>query len=223
LQEAKDAGIPVILMDRKIDVSDKSLYTTCVGSDSFAEGSKAGTWLEEDLEKRGLADEEINIVILKGTQGASAQVGRSVGFSEVAAKHENWNILDQKYADFTAAKGKEVMADFLEKYPDIDVVVSQNDDMTFGAIEAIREAGRTVGIDGDITMISFDAVSEALELVAEGTINVDVECNPNQGEYISEIIQKLENGEEVEQQYYVEEDVFTIDNVTEEVLKGRTY
>jgi simple sugar transport system substrate-binding protein len=111
----------------------------------------------------------------------------------------------------------------LEKYPDIDVVVSQNDDMTFGAIEAIREAGRTVGIDGDITMISFDAVSEALQLVAEGTINVDVECNPNQGEYISEIIQKLENGEEVEQQYYVEEDVFTIDNVTEEVLKGRTY
>jgi simple sugar transport system substrate-binding protein len=214
LEEAKEAGIPVILMDRKIDVSDESLYTTCVGSDSFAEGSKAGAWLEEDLEKRGLSDQEINIVILKGTQGASAQVGRSVGFSEVAAKHENWNILDQEYADFTAAKGKEVMADFLEKYPDIDVVVSQNDDMTFGAIEAIEEAGRTVGINGDITMISFDAISEALELVAEGTINVDVECNPNQGEYIDEIIKKLENGEEVEKQYYVEENVYTIDDVT---------
>ena len=115
------------------------------------------------------------------------------------------------------------MQDFLEMYDDIDVVISQNDDMTFGAIEAIRESGRTVGIDGDITIISFDAVYEALEMVAEGIINVDIECNPNQGEYISEIISLLESGQEVEKRYYIEEDVFTIENVTEELLEKRTY
>lgn len=115
------------------------------------------------------------------------------------------------------------MEGFLKKYPDIDVVVSQNDDMTFGAIEAIEESGRTVGIGGDITIISFDAVREALEMVASGTINVDIECNPDQGEYISRVIQMMENGEEIKKEYYVEEDVYTIENVTEELLNERIY
>ena len=223
LSEAKEAGIPVILMDRSVTIEDKSLYTALVGSNFVEEGEKAGRWLEKDLEEKGRSKEDINIVILKGTQGASAQVGRTVGFSTIASEHSNWNILDQEYADFTSAKGKEVMQSFLKKYPDIDVVISQNDDMTFGALEALKESGRTVGIDGEITIISFDAVREALEMVAAGTINVDIECNPDQGKYISEVIRMLEAGEEIEKEYYVEEDVFTIDNVTEELLEERTY
>ena len=223
LSEAKEAGIPVILMDRSVTVEDRSLYTALVGSNFVEEGEKAGRWLEKDLEEKGRSEKDINIVILKGTQGASAQVGRTVGFSTIASEHSNWNILDQEYADFTSAKGKEVMQSFLKKYPDIDVVISQNDDMTFGALEALKESGRTVGIDGEITIISFDAVREALEMVAAGTINVDIECNPDQGKYISEVIRMLEAGEEIEKEYYVEEDVFTIDNVTEELLEERTY
>lgn len=62
-----------------------------------------------------------------------------------------------------------------------------------------------------------------LEMVADGIINVDIECNPNQGEYLSEVISMLERGETVEKNYYVEEDVFTIENVTEELLKERNY
>lgn len=170
-----------------------------------------------------MAGKDINIVVLKGTQGSSSQIGRTIGFSTVVSDHRNWHILEQQYADFTSAKGREVMETFLKRYPDIDVVVSQNDDMTFGAIEAIRESGQTVGIDGDITIISFDAVHDALEMVAEGTINVDIECNPNQGEYLSRVIDMLEAGQEVEQQYYVEENVFTIENVTEELLEERNY
>lgn len=223
LQEAKDAGIPVIIMDRSVDVADKSLYTTLVGTDSVEEGRKAGRWLEEYLRKRGKSDEDINIVVLKGTEGASAQIGRTVGFALVAGEHDNWNILAQEYGDFTIYKGKEVMTEFLRTYDDIDVVVSQNDDMTFGAIEAIRESGKTVGVGGDITIISFDAVHDALEMVAEGTINVDIECNPEQGEYISEVIRLLESGQEVEKSYYVEENVFTMENVTQKVLDERTY
>ena len=223
LSEAKEAGIPVILMDRSVTIEDKSLYTALVGSNFVEEGEKAGRWLEKDLEEKGRSEKDINIVILKGTQGASAQVGRTVGFSTIASEHSNWNILDQEYADFTSAKGKEVMQSFLKKYPDIDVVISQNDDMTFGALEALKESGRTVGIDGEITIISFDAVREALEMVAAGTITVDIECNPDQGKYISEDIRMLEAGEEIEKEHYVEEAVFTIDNVTEDLLNKRTY
>lgn len=223
LQEAKEAGIPVILMDRNVNISDRSLYVTCVGSDFVEEGERAGRWLEKDLRKRGLDESQINIVVLKGTEGSTAQIGRTIGFSTVASDHLNWNILEQAYADFTSAKGREVMETFLKKYPDIDVVVSQNDDMTFGAIEAIKDSGQTVGIGGDITIISFDAVHDALEMVAKGIINVDIECNPNQGEYLSQVIDMLEEGQEVEQQYYVEENVFTIENVTRELLEERNY
>jgi len=223
LREAKEAGIPVILMDRSVNVADKNLYITCVGSNFEEEGERAGKWLEKDLDRRGMGERVVNIVILKGTQGSSSQIGRTAGFAKIASDHRNWNILEQEYADFTSAKGKEVMESFLRKHSDIDVVISQNDDMTFGAIEAIRESGQTVGIGGDITIISFDAVHDALEMVAEGTINVDIECNPNQGEYISQVIEMLEAGEEVEKKYYVEEDVFTIENVTEELLQERSY
>lgn len=224
LQEAKEAGIPVIMMDRSIDEADAELCVSLVGTDSRMEGIKAGRWLEGHLRKEGVPDDEtVNIVALTGTEGASATIGRKKGFDEIAGKHKNWRILEEKCADFTSAKGKEVMKSFLRKYPDIDVVVSQNDDMTFGAIEAIREAGRTVGVNGEISIISFDAVHDALEMVADGVINVDIECNPNQGEYISEVIAMLENGEKVEENYYVEEVVFTIDNVTEAVLQERNY
>lgn len=223
LQEAKEAGIPVILMDRSVDVEDPDLYVTCVGSDFVEEGRKAGHWLEKELVRRGRSRQTTHIVMLMGTEGSSSQIGRTAGFDLVAAEHENWSILEQEYAEFTSTKAKEVMRRFLRKYPDIDVVVSQNDDMTFGAIEAIRESGRTVGVDGDIIILSFDAVKGALEMVADGIINVDIECNPDQGEYLLQVIGMLEAGEPVERQYYVEEDVFTIENVTQELLEERSY
>lgn len=223
LQEAAEADIPVILMDRRVNVEDDSLYVTCVGSDFVEEGEKAGHWLETELVRRGNTGASVNIVMLLGTEGSSARIGRTAGFASVASKHLEWKILGQEDAEFTSTKGKEVMRGFLRKYDDIDVVISQNDDMTFGAIEAILESGRTVGVDGDIVIISFDAVKSALEMVSEGTINVDIECNPNQGEYLLRVIDDLEAGRPVEKQYYVEENVFTQENVTEELLRERSY
>ena len=186
-------------------------------------GEKAGRWLERELVQKNRSSESVNIVMLTGTEGSSSQIGRSAGFAAVAERHANWNILEEKCAEFTSTKGREVMKTFLKRYPDIDVVVSQNDDMTFGAIEAIRESGRTVGVNGDIMILSFDAVRGALDMVADGTINVDIECNPNQGEYLLRVIDMLEAGETVEKKYYVEEDVFTVENVTQELLQERTY
>lgn len=114
------------------------------------------------------------------------------------------------------------MRSVLRRYPEMDVLISQNDDMTMGAIEAMQEAGVSFGEGGDVTVISFDATRDALELVKEGRINVDVECNPVQGAYVDEIIQKLENGETVEKYYVVEEVVFTKENATA-FLEDRKY
>lgn len=224
LKEAKEAGVPVIIADRTISTNDDSLYTTWVGSNTREEGEKAGRWLEQYLEEKNISSSRsVNIVVLQGTTGSSAQLGRTMGFDSIADKHSNWHILEQTNGDFTTAKGKEVMEDMIASHEKIDVVVCQNDDMAFGAIEAMEEAGMKFGVGNDIAVISFDAVKDALVLVKEGKINVDIECNPLLGPYITDIIEKLNNGEEVGKKNYVYETVFTQDNVTDEVIDNRPY
>ena len=223
LQDAKDANIPVILVDRDVEVEDDSLYVTSVVTDMVAEGRNAGYWLEDYLEKQGREDEDIQIVMLLGTEGASAQIGRTEGFTEIAGQHENWKILEQIDGDFTQAKGRESMETLLKKYDDIDVVISENDNMTFGAIDAIQDAGRSCGPGGDMIMISFDAVRAALEAMQAGEINADFECNPLQGPKLAETIKRLENGEEVEKVQYIEETYFDTTMDLESLIRERVY
>lgn len=208
LKEAKDAGIPVILSDRMMDVSDPSLYTCWVGGNFIKEGEDAGKWLIDYLKKQGRSNKKINIVTLQGTIGASAQIGRTEGFGNIVKTQPNWNMLAMQTGEFTQAKGQEVMESFLKSYPDIDVVVAENDNMAFGAIDAIKAAGKTCGPNGDIIIISFDAVAAAFDSMIAGDMNVSVECNPLHGPRVAEIIQKLEKGETVDKIQYVVEEVF---------------
>ena len=223
LEEAKEAGIPVILSDRRAEMEDDSLYTCWVGSDFAEEGRNAGHWLENYLEKQGRSGETVHIVSLQGTLGSSAQIGRTDGFAEVLQQNENWVMLERQSGDFTQAKGQEVMKEFLEKYEDIDVVISENDNMTFGAIEAIREAGRTIGSDGDIIILSFDAVRDALKAIQTGDIAADFECNPLTAPLVEETIRRLEAGESVEKIQYVEETYFDCEMDLSELLESRPY
>jgi len=208
LKEAKDAGIPVILSDRQMKVSDDSLYTCWVGGNFVKEGLDSGDWLAAYLKKQGREKEDINIVTLQGTIGASAQVGRTEGFGAKLKEHPNWHMLAMQTGEFTQAKGQEVMESFLKSYPDIDVVVAENDNMAFGAIDAIKAAGKTCGPKGDIIIISFDAVSAAFDAMIKGDLNCAVECNPLHGPRVASIIQKLEKGEKVDKIQYVEEKSF---------------
>lgn len=221
--EAKEAGIPIILADRSVVLEDESLYTCWVGSDFTEEGRSAGEWLERELEKQGRTDEAIHIVTLQGTLGSTAQIGRCEGFHEILEQNPNWIMLEECTADFVQAKGQEVMEYFLQTYEDIDVVISQNDNMTFGAMEALNNAGKTYGPDGNIIIISFDAVEAALEAMQEGCINAEFECNPELAPLIDTIIQKLEKGEQVEKIQYIEEVYFDTTMNLEEILKTRTY
>ena len=223
LYEAREAGIPVILMDRMVQTEDESLFTVWIGSDFFQEGVNAGNWLAGYLEEQKRTEEEIDIVVLQGTEGGTSTIGRTNGFNDVAARHDNWNILEQTSGDFTTAKAREEMKRLLDTYGDIDVVVSQNDDMTFGVLEELENAGISTGTDGDVIVISFDAVRSALEKVQAGSINADIECNPEQGPYIEQVIRQLEAGEQVEKYSYVPEQVFTRDNLTQELIDNRSY
>ncbi len=208
LQEAKDAGIPVILSDRSVQVEDDSLYACWIGSDFTIEGVNAGLWLKDYLEKEGRTEETINIVTLQGTYDSTAQIGRTQGFECILNTQKNWKMLEKMSGEFTQAKAKEVMEYFLKMYPEIHVVICENDNMAFGAMDAMKEAGRSYGKNGDIILISFDATQAALEAVEKGEINVDFECNPNLGPIVDKAIKKLEQGQEIEKIQYVEETYF---------------
>lgn len=223
LQEAKDAGIPVILSDRMIQTSDDSLYTAWVGGNFVKEGEDAGKWLVDYLKGQGRESEEINIVTLQGTIGASAQVGRTDGFANILKENSNWKMLALQTGEFTQSKGQEVMESFLKQFEDIDVVVAENDNMAFGAVDAIKAAGKTCGPDGDIIIISFDAVKAAFDSMIAGDINADFECNPLHGPRVSEIIQKLEKGETVDKIQYVDETYFDTSMDLEAIKAERAY
>ncbi|WP_310603255.1 ABC transporter substrate-binding protein [Anaerosporobacter sp.] len=220
LGEAKDAGIPVIIVDRMIDVSDDSLYSCWVGSDFKQEGVDAANWLVEYMNKQGTGDAEHNVVVLQGTIGSSAEIGRTKGFDETIAGFTNYNVLEEQTGEFTQAKGQEVMEAFLKKYDNIDVVIAQNDNMAFGAIDALKAAGKTPG--KDVVIVSFDAVKAAFDSMIAGDMNVSVECNPLHGPRVAELAKKLMAGETVEKIQYVEEGVYPAETAAQE-LPNRQY
>ena len=219
LKEAKDADIPVIIVDRMIDVSDDSLYTAWVGSNFKMEGQKACEWLNAYAEAKGM--KEVNIAHIQGTIGASAQIGRTEGL-EAAAKEYGWNIVAQQTGEFTQAKGQEVMESMLKQHDNINVVYCENDNEAFGAIDAIEAAGKTVGPDGDILVMSFDTTNAGLTDTLSGKIICDTECNPLHGPRVEEIIKKLENGEDVDKKAYVDEEMFAFDDTVKKVTVDGT-
>lgn len=223
LQEAKEAKIPVIIVDRMVDVSDESLYTAWVGSDFLKEGYVAADWLADYLDKQGRTDETIYMVTIQGTMGSSAQIGRTNGITERMKEHPNWIMMERLAGDYTEAKAREVMEYFLEQYSDIDVVICENDNEAFGAIDAIKAAGKTSGPNGDIIVISFDAVSAAFDAMIAGDLNLSVECNPLHGPRVAEIIQKLESNEVVEKTQYVMEEYFDTTMNLIDIKNNRLY
>ncbi|PPK94603.1 simple sugar transport system substrate-binding protein/ribose transport system substrate-binding protein [Kineococcus xinjiangensis] len=215
LQEAKRAGIPVILTDRAVDAEDETLYESFIGSDFVLEGKKAGDWLVQEV-----GSEETNVVELQGTTGAAPAIDRKEGFESAISGASNIKVIASQTGDFTRSGGKEVMEAFLKSHPDIDVVYAHNDDMALGAIEAIEAAGKKPG--EDIKIISVDAVKDGMQALADGKINYIVECSPLLGPQLMDLAKKVVAGEEVPKRVLTEETVFT-QAEAKEALPTREY
>ncbi|MBP3409620.1 MAG: ABC transporter substrate-binding protein, partial [Clostridia bacterium] len=205
LQEAKDAGIPVLTTDRMIHTEDESLYAGFIGSDFRQEGVSSGEFLIEKMKRDGLTD--LNIVELSGTIDSTPMLQRAEGFREAIAGVEGLTLIDSMSGDFLRPKGRECMKALLEKHEKIDVLYSHNDAMTLGAISAMEEAGIEPG--KDIIIITVDGEQAAVDLLKEGKVNCVVECKPQIGETVMELAKKLAAGEKIPRNTYSEEQVFT--------------
>ncbi len=174
LAEAKEAGIPVVLLDRGVDAPE-DLYLTSIASDQIVEGRVAGQWLVDTV-----GAEDCRVVELQGTVGSTPAIDRKLGFEEAIAAHDNIAIVRSQTGEFTRSKGKEVMEGFLKAEnggDNICAVYAHNDDMALGAIQAIRDAGLRPG--SDILVVSVDAVPDIFAAIAAGDANATVELTPN--------------------------------------------
>ncbi len=205
LREAKNAGIPVLVTDRKISSTDESLYAGFIGTDSEQEGREAGRFLLDRFPSPSIS-QPVRIVELRGTEGSSPAVGRAAGFREVLDGHEEFRIIHSVSGDFLRSKGYEIMKRLLNEIPDIDVLYSHNDGMTLGAIDAMKEQGIRPG--KDIVIVTIDAEQAAIDALKRGEVNCVIECNPKTGPDIMVLAQSLARGETIPRLQHVKEAVF---------------
>jgi simple sugar transport system substrate-binding protein len=213
LTEAKNAGIPVIIVDRSVS-ADPSLYAAHIGSDMVLEGKRAAEQINKLLPNGGA------ILELSGTTGSGAAVGRAKGFRE--ALNPNIKILDSQTGNFTRAEAKPVTEAFLKKYKagtDFQGMFIHNDDMGIGAIEALKAAGVK---PGDLKIVSVDGTRGGFQAMIDGWFQADVECNPLLGPQVYEMALKLMNGEPVEKSTLTNETVYFPDKA-QELLPTRQY
>jgi len=205
LREAKAAGIPVIVMDRKIVTNDESLYVSFIGSDFQKEGGMVADWLVKNAGTRR------KIVELQGTPGSDAANERKVAFARAMSQQPGFKIIDSQTGNFSRAEGKSVMEALLKKHgKEIEILYAHNDDMALGAIQAIEEAGLKPG--KDIMIVSIDAIREGIQAVVDGKINCTVECNPLFGPKIYDAVEKVLKGESVPKAMYNKDELFDAKN-----------
>jgi ABC-type sugar transport system substrate-binding protein len=211
LTEAKNANIPVIIVDRSVS-ADKSLYASHIGSDMELEGKKAGTEMNKLLPNGG------NVLEISGTTGSGAAVGRAKGFRETL--NSNIKILDSQTGNFNPTEAKPVAEAFLKKYAgQINGFFIHNDGMAQAVVEAMKAAGVK---PGDIKMVSVDGTRGGFQMMIDGWIQADVECNPLLGPQVAEMALKLINGEKIDADVLTNETVFYPDKAAE-LLPTRKY
>jgi ABC-type sugar transport system substrate-binding protein len=218
LGEVRSAGIPVILMDRAIEIGDTSLYASLVGSDFVEEGRRAGRWL---LDNTRAVKGEVAIVELQGTVGSAPANDRKQGFAEVIAADSRYRVIRTQSADFDRDRAQQLTANFLEaEGRRIRVLFAHSDTMALGAIDAIEAAGFKPG--SDILVISIEGSRKGLEAIVAGKLNVSVECSPLLGPALMTVARDAAAGKPVQKRVITQETVFTRENAALE-LPHRMY
>jgi galactofuranose transport system substrate-binding protein len=229
LQEAKDAAIPVVLVDRAVKMENgknpEDYYVTFLGSDFTLEGERVAQYLIDNAAKLFPGKKEISLYELEGTVGSAAAVDRKEGFDKKIATSTDvkFNIVKSQSGNFTRAEGQQVTESWLKSDAGkIDVMFCHNDDMGLGAIQAIEAAGLKPG--KDIILVGIDGVKGAFEAMAAGKYNLTVECNPILGPQLMDIVKKIMSGDTsgITKRIASEEGQFTMEQAAAE-LPNRKY
>ena len=190
LQAAKEAKIPVVLIDREAAGTPGEDFVTFLGSNFVEQGKRAAEWLAKET------NGQANIVELTGTPGSSVASDRAKGFKDEIAKYPGMKILASQTGDFSRATAQRVMQNIAQSLgKQITAIYAHNDEMALGAIEAIKAAGLKPG--ADVTVVSIDGQRAALEAIQRGELGATVESNPRFGPIAFETIEQIRQGQQV--------------------------
>jgi simple sugar transport system substrate-binding protein len=216
LKDAQAAGKPVILSDRRID-GFEDYYVTFIGADFVEEGRKAGRTMCELLKD----SPSKNVWELVGNVGAAPAIDRGTGFRETAAEC-GITVTKSQTANWSVVEGKQVTEAWLKETKDVQGIFGQNDEMAFGAIEALKEAGLVPAVD--VKIISVDATAGAFQAMLDGTLNAAVECNPLLAPQVYAAALAIANGETLPKWIPSEEGIFyMVDPNLQAIADGRKY
>ena len=216
LADAAAAGKPVILSDRRID-GNEDKYATFIGADFVEEGRKAGLAMCKLLE----GSEKKNVWELQGNVGAAPAIDRGTGFRETAEKC-GITVTKTQTGNWSIKEGKEVTEAWLKETKDVQGIFGQNDEMAFGAAEALKEAGLEPA--EDVKLISVDATAGAFQAMLDGTLNGAIECNPLLAPQVYEAALAVLNGETLPKWIPSQESEFYMTDANlKEVAAGRKY
>jgi simple sugar transport system substrate-binding protein len=211
LREAREAHIPVFLVDRGISVSEGGLWRTLVCSEFPEQGRMAAHWLAE---KTG---GKCNIAELQGPAGSTPAYERHKGFEEViVGEYSAMILVKSQPGDGSRAKGKELMESFLKAEGNkIQAVFAHSDEMAFGAIEAIENAGLKPG--KDVLVVSIDATKPALEAIIAGKLSASIECNTQLGPLVLDALEAAVAGAKVPYKILIKDELFDASNAKERI------
>ncbi|MEJ7619029.1 MAG: ABC transporter substrate-binding protein [Pyrinomonadaceae bacterium] len=205
LQAAREAKIPVFLIDREAAGESGQDYVTFLGSNFIEQGRRAAEWLTKESNGRA------GIVELTGTAGSSVARDRSQGFMEAIRSHPEMKIIASQTGDFSRAAGQKVMENIIQsKGKEITVVYAHNDEMALGAIQALKSAGMNPG--KDVLIVSVDGERAALESIARGEMNISVESNPRFGPLAFDTLEKFFRGEQIPAKIILDDRFFDKNN-----------
>ena len=154
VEQVKSTGTFITVVDRGL--TDPAIQDLYVAGDNIAVGANTARWLSDQLGGKG------EIVVLRGIPTVIDDE-RIKGFSDVIAETDI-KILDIQYANWNQDEAFTLMQDYLAKYPKIDAVWANDDDMLLGVIEAVDQAGRE-----DIRFaLGGNGMKQVIEMVKEG-------------------------------------------------------
>jgi ABC-type sugar transport system, periplasmic component len=196
----EEAGIPVVEVNTQT-IDDN--YTAYVGSHDVEAGEIMGNHALKLLGGKG------KVVILEGNMGQSPQLLRKQGLDNTILAAPGIELLAILTADWARDKAMAITEDWLGKYPQIDAILCENDDMAMGALQAVESSGRT-----GVVIIGVDAIPDALDAVAAGRMTASVLQDAfNQAKTVVDVAYKVAKGEKVEKDYKVPFQLITKENV----------
>lgn len=207
LAECKAADVPVIIIDRECAGTVGEDFATVVISDLYNEAYRCGTFIADALDGKG------NIAEITLTAGSSAAQMFSEGFADAIAEYPDLKIVATQDGDGIRATAMSAMENILQAQGNnVDAIYAHTGDMAIGCAQACRTAGLELE---DMSIAAISGGNEALQAIVDGNMDYMVECDPYFGPTAFDIIEKLENGEQVEERYLNEDPDFDASNAEE--------